>query len=59
MKFYLGKVKTIAQEAEFQRALKYFSKHAEGKVSILVILVKGEGQYTCDFGEGGGTCNYA
>ena len=35
-------MRTIAQEAAFQIALRYHSKEVGGNVSIYVILVKGE-----------------
>ena len=37
-----GKMRTIAQETAFQIALKNCTKEVGGKVSIHVILVKGE-----------------
>ena len=40
--FIWGKMRTIAQEIAFQIALRNGSKEAAGKVSIYVILVKGE-----------------
>ena len=42
LSFLWGKMKIIAQETAFQIALKNCSKEAEG-----------EGQYICDFSEGG------
>ena len=39
--FYSDKMKTVAGRTAFQTALRSFSKEAEGKVSIYVILVKG------------------
>ena len=39
--FIWSKMRTIAWEAAFQKALKYSSKEVGGKVSIYVILVKG------------------
>ena len=38
-----GKMRTIAQEAAFQIALRKCSKEVRGKVSIYEILVKGAG----------------
>ena len=42
VKFYLGKMKTIAWESAFQIALRNYSKEAGGTVSIYMLLVKGE-----------------
>ena len=42
VKFYLGKMRTIAWESAFQIALRNCSKEAGGKVSIYMFLVKGE-----------------
>ena len=42
LSFIWGKMRTIAWEAAFQIALRNSSKEAGGKVSIYVILVKGE-----------------
>ena len=38
----MGKMRTIAHELAFQMALRNCSKEVGGKVSIYVILVKGE-----------------
>ena len=40
--FIWGKMRTAAQETAFQIALRNYSKEVGGKVSIYVILVKGE-----------------
>ena len=42
VKFYLGKMRTIAWESAFQIALRNCSKEAGGKISIYMFLVKGE-----------------
>ena len=42
LSFIWGKMKAIALETAFQLALRNCSKEAGGKVSIYVILVKGE-----------------
>ena len=42
LSFIWGKMRTIAWETSFQIALRNCSKRG-----------RGEGQYTCDFGEGG------
>ena len=42
LSFIWGKIRTTAQETAFQRALRNCSTEVVGKVSIYVILVKGE-----------------
>ena len=42
LSFIWGKMRTIARETAFQIALRNCSKEVGGKVSIDVILVKGE-----------------
>ena len=42
LSFIWGKMRTAARETAFQIALRNRSKEAGGKVSIYVILVKGE-----------------
>ena len=46
LSFIGGKMRTIAQETAFQIALRNCSKDVGGKVSIYVILVKGEYMYS-------------
>ena len=47
LSFIWDQMSTIAQESEFQTALKYHSRESGGNISV------------SDFGEGGSTCSHA